>query len=208
MIELLGLSGNTLTVFALINSFTETNGGFNGSEQYLADWLGLSRRSIVRIVNELKENGFLTIENGKYRTVSASEAKEIAPQRDSVDKMSHVTTCHQNRTKCHTKSDNLSHNNTNYNTTITPSPPPHSATRGRDDGNDVKFKYKTVGHGGFVKMTDDQYNALLRMVDADTLDEYIFRLEMLLGTPAKNGTGYVHSPYHTIRKWIIEDAGM
>lgn len=127
MIELLGLSGNSLTVFALINSFTETNGGFNGSEQYLADWLGLSRRSIVRIVNELKANGLLTVDDGKYRTISSLNAKKMALSKTADDKTSHVTDCHQNRTKCHTKSDNLSHNNTNYNTTITPSPPPHSA---------------------------------------------------------------------------------
>ena len=122
--------------------------------------------------------------------------------------MSHVTDCHQNRTKCHTKSDNLSHNNTNYNTTITPSPPPHSATREGKMGEDVEFKYKTYGHGGFVRMTEGQYESLLRLVDRDTLDEYIFRLEMLLGTPAKNGTGYVHSPYQTLRKWITQDSAL
>ena len=208
MISNLGLSGNSLTVFALINSFCEGGREFNGSEQYLADWLGLSRRSIVRIVNELREKGFVTVENGKYRTISPRKANEIITSDYEQDKMSHVTSCHQNRTKCHTKSDKLSHNNTNYNTTITPSPPPHSATREGKMGEDVEFKYKTYGHGGFVRMTEGQYESLLRLVDRDTLDEYIFRLEMLLGTPAKNGTGYVHSPYHTIKKWINDDAAL
>ena len=208
MIELLGLSGNSLTVFALINSFTETNGGFNGSEQYLADWLGLSRRSIVRIVNELKANGLLTVDDGKYRTISSLNAKKMALSKTADDKTSHVTDCHQNRTKCHTKSDNLSHNNTNYTTTITPSPPPHSATREEKADDNPKYRFVTVGQGGFVKMTGEQYAALLNMVDERTLDEYIFRMETLLSVPAKNGTVYVHSPYHTIRKWINDDAAL
>ena len=102
----------------------------------------------------------------------------------------------------------MSPNNNRYNTTITPSPPPHSAAREGSNGQDVRFKYRTFGEGGFVRMTDEQYDALLRMVDRDTLDEYIFRMEMLLSVPAKNGTGYVHSPYHTIKKWINDDAAL
>ncbi len=208
MISNLGLSGNSLTVFALINSFCEGGREFNGSEQYLADWLGLSRRSIVRIVNELREKGFVTVENGKYRTISPQKANEIITSDYEQDKMSHVTSCHQNRTKCHTKSDKLTHNNTNYNTTITTTPPPHGATReGKADEN-PKYRFVTVGHGGFVKMTVEQYAALLNMVDERTLDEYIFRMETLLSVPAKNGTVYVHSPYHTIRKWINEDTAL
>lgn len=82
----LGLSGNDLMVFALINGFSQDGQGcFYGSLNYICETCGISRRTAIYILNDLVERGFLlkeeTIQNGVKRVlyqVNRSSA-EIAP---------------------------------------------------------------------------------------------------------------------------------
>nr|DAH15049.1 MAG TPA: replisome organizer protein [Caudoviricetes sp.] len=52
----LNLSGNELIVYAIIYGFTQNKQGeFTGSAQYLADWVGCTRRTVMTILNKLLE---------------------------------------------------------------------------------------------------------------------------------------------------------
>ncbi len=224
MIEILGLSGNTLTVFALINSFTESNGSYNGSMQYIADWLGISRKSVERATKDLRERGLVRLTDGKYIARSCAEIEaELTDGREDTDssispdcnhpvmggedKMSQPTKAPTQPTKCPDTTDKMSHNNNINNNTLTKSLPLLNASRWREG---VLPKYITVrvGHSELVKMTPEQHESLKKLVNQTTLEDYILRMHKLLELPAKNGTVYVHSAYHTIKKWIEEDMSL
>ena len=52
----LKLSGNELIVYAIIYGFSQNKQGeFTGSAQYLADWVGCTRRTVMTILNNLVE---------------------------------------------------------------------------------------------------------------------------------------------------------
>ncbi len=52
----LKLSGNELIVYAIIYGFSQNKQGeFTGSAQYLADWVGCTRRTVMAILNKLVE---------------------------------------------------------------------------------------------------------------------------------------------------------
>lgn len=70
----LGLSGNDLMVFALINGFSQDGQGcFYGSLPYICETCGISRRTAIYILNDLVERGYLlkneTIQNGVKRVL-------------------------------------------------------------------------------------------------------------------------------------------
>ena len=82
----LGLSGNDLMVFALINGFSQDGQGcFYGSLPYICETCGISRRTAIYILNDLVERGFLlkneTIQNGVKRVIYQVNrgSAEIAP---------------------------------------------------------------------------------------------------------------------------------
>ena len=57
----LKLSGNELIVYAIIYGFSQNKQGeFTGSAQYLADWVGCTRRTVMSILNKLVENNFIS----------------------------------------------------------------------------------------------------------------------------------------------------
>ena len=56
----LGLKGNELLAFALIYSFSRDGVSvFKGSAQYIADWCGVSRRNVSRILDKLQDRGLI-----------------------------------------------------------------------------------------------------------------------------------------------------
>jgi predicted transcriptional regulator len=60
MVNRLKLSGNELMVYAMIYGFSQDNKSkFKGSYQYLANAIGVSKRSIVTILNKLTKKGLL-----------------------------------------------------------------------------------------------------------------------------------------------------
>ena len=82
----LGLSGNDLMVFALINGFSQDGQGcFYGSLPYICETCGISRRTAIYILNDLVKRGFLvkneTIQNGVKRVIYQVNrgSAEIAP---------------------------------------------------------------------------------------------------------------------------------
>lgn len=88
----LKLSGNELIVYAIIYGFSQNKQGtFTGSLQYLADWVGCSKRSVMRALNRLVEEKFIT----KTETVLNNNEKRVSYQADRwCDKLSWgVTNC-------------------------------------------------------------------------------------------------------------------
>ncbi len=56
----LGLKGNELDVYAIIYGFSQTeNQFFTGSHQYLAEWVGVSRQTIITCLNSLIKKGLI-----------------------------------------------------------------------------------------------------------------------------------------------------
>ncbi len=60
MVTELGLSGKALQLYALLYGFSqEKGGGYSGRQDYLMEWLGCTRRSILNYITELKGKGLL-----------------------------------------------------------------------------------------------------------------------------------------------------
>ena len=75
----LNLSGNELIVYAIIYGFSQNKQGeFTGSAQYLADWVGCTRRTIMSILNKLVENGTIS----KTETVLNNNEKRVSYQAE------------------------------------------------------------------------------------------------------------------------------
>lgn len=131
MVTELGLKGNDLMAYALINGFTrEQNTYFTGSLQYVADWLNIERRSVTRTLKRLVEQDLLlkeeTYVNGvkfcKYRAIRPSEG--CSQNEDTIDKMSPdkndiaIDKMSPNNIDIYTNTSNNINNNTNKLNTI------------------------------------------------------------------------------------------
>ena len=83
----LNLSGNELIVYAIIYGFSQNKQGeFTGSAQYLADWVGCTRRTIMSILNKLVEDGTIS----KTETVLNNNEKRVSYQAErGCEKISH-----------------------------------------------------------------------------------------------------------------------
>ncbi len=56
----LNLSGNELFIYAIIFGFSqEENNEFTGSVQYLADWIGATKRTVYNVLNSLCEKQYI-----------------------------------------------------------------------------------------------------------------------------------------------------
>ena len=105
----LDLSGNELIVYAIIYGFSQNKQGeFTGSAQYLADWVGCTRRTIMSILNKLVEDGTIS----KTETVLNNNEKRVSYQAErGCEKIS------QGVKNFHRGCEKISHNiNINNNT--------------------------------------------------------------------------------------------
>lgn len=78
MLNQLNLKGNQLQIFAIIHGFSHSEENeFKGSLQYLCEFTGASRSTVIRSLSELQEQGFIekreVYENGvkfnRYKSV-------------------------------------------------------------------------------------------------------------------------------------------
>ena len=83
----LKLSGNELIVYAIIYGFSQNKQGeFTGSAQYLADWVGCTRRTVMTILNKLVENNFIS----KTEIILNNNEKRVSYQAErGCEKISH-----------------------------------------------------------------------------------------------------------------------
>lgn len=104
----LKLSGNELIVYAIIYGFSQNKQGeFTGSAQYLADWVGCTRRTVMTILSRLTEEKLIT----KTEIVLNNNVTRVSYQAErGCEKIS------QGVKKFHRGCEKFSHNNTNNNT--------------------------------------------------------------------------------------------
>ena len=119
----LKLSGNELIVYAIIYGFSQNKQGeFTGSAQYLADWVGCTRRTVMTILNKLVENNFIS----KTEIILNNNEKRVSYQAErGCEKTSQgVKNFHSGCEKIsqggvknfHRGCEKISHNNINNNT--------------------------------------------------------------------------------------------
>ncbi len=86
----LNLKGNELILYSIIYSFTQgtREHWFMGSHQFLSNWIGVSRRAIIYLLNSLLDKGLIIkrerIESGvrfcDYRTATSDEQILCKPE--------------------------------------------------------------------------------------------------------------------------------
>ena len=103
----LKLSGNELIVYAIIYGFSQNKQGeFTGSAQYLADWVGCTRRTVMTILNKLVEAKLIS----KTEIILNNNEKRVSYQADrGCEKIS------QGVKNFHRGCEKISHNNINNN---------------------------------------------------------------------------------------------
>ena len=81
MINELGLSGRELQVYAIIYGFTQDEESeFNGSLNYIAEWLGTSNKvTVTRALNSLIEKGYITKRQTTAKGVKTNYYRAVLP---------------------------------------------------------------------------------------------------------------------------------
>ena len=121
MTKVLGLGGAKLLVYALIYSFTVSEGSFFGSRGYMAEACGTSVKTVDRALRELVNSGLLlrgevtNLESIEYKA-NISPQTEGESQNDAPSKKSHQEgqKVLPLGSECRTGGDKLSHNNKDY----------------------------------------------------------------------------------------------
>ncbi len=186
MLGELGLRGGDLLIFAVIYSFTHgERGSYYGTQKYLSDSTGLARSSVKRSLTALLDKGYIEKFDFEDRIAYKSSAESIKKQSnkktasDSAEEEYYLPSAR--RTPTNGDGD--------------PEYPSSGIIR-------PKYNFLSVSRDDCVRMTDKQYEYLLKMVGSEALTCYIRRLELLI-----QNQGYrTFSPYKTIKKWILSDA--
>ena len=79
MVNELSLSGNDLICYAVIYGFSQDDNFWEGSQSYLSDWLGVSRRTVVDILKRLISNGLIAKQEYEVNKVKFCKYKAIVP---------------------------------------------------------------------------------------------------------------------------------
>lgn len=79
MVNELSLSGNDLICYAVIYGFSQDDNFWDGSQSYLSDWLGVSRRTVIDILKRLISNGLIVKQEYEVNNVKFCKYKAIVP---------------------------------------------------------------------------------------------------------------------------------
>lgn len=122
MVNRLKLSGNDLNVYAIIYGFSQGDGiGFIGSAQYLADFCGMSRRSLMDVLNRLVKANLIQkkseivdgVKHCMYKTVPV-EGYEVSSQDMRNPHMGYEESSQGDMRKSHRGYEESSHNKELY----------------------------------------------------------------------------------------------
>lgn len=153
MLNQLHLKGNTLQVFAIIHGFSHSEDNeYKGSLQYLCEFTGASRSTVIRSLTELQERGYIDkredYENGvkfnRYKSSVDMSAYFDTPRvKMTPPPCQNDTTPHVKMTP-HNIEDNINH--------INPHNPPEGEQqkpkrkRKSDSAEDVEAAVKAFGY--------------------------------------------------------------
>lgn len=79
MVKELNLSGNDLICYAIVYGFSQNDNYWEGSQSYLSEWLGISRRGTIDVINRLVKQGCLEKEEYDVNKVKFCKYKAIVP---------------------------------------------------------------------------------------------------------------------------------
>lgn len=79
MVNELELSGNDLICYAVIYGFSQDDNYWEGSQTYLSEWLGISRRTTIDVLNRLILNGHIDKQEYEVNKVKFCKYKAIVP---------------------------------------------------------------------------------------------------------------------------------
>ena len=211
MREDLGLKDKELTVYAIIYGFSQDGSSeYNGSANYLAEWIGCSRPTIMAVLKALVEKGLLvkrdTYNNGvrfcSYTAVTALPNSLQGVKNFNRGVSNNLTGavkdfnrgCKdslQNNTRDKDRDNNRNINIGDAGASTDPAPD------GEKDKKPVKHKHGDYGH---VLLSDKDYKKLVADFGSDMmlaavkyLDEYI------------EEKGYKSKNHNlAIRRWVID----
>ena len=76
----LGLRGNALDIYAIIYGFSQvSHQEFTASINYLCEWLGVSRPTVINTLKDLVDGGFLTKESEELNGVIYNRYSAVVP---------------------------------------------------------------------------------------------------------------------------------
>ena len=229
----LGLSGNELYVYALIYSYTSGEVGmYYGKRQYFADTLGISLRTLSRMLSSLFARGYIekTVSpDGLYkgiRCVEFSRIKEAERVESSeksersaslpTDSNARVGACDVNNVEkgdgAHLSFWTEEKREAAYRRIIanrfgkvSPDEEKMLIEEYKEKGVNAKSSFLHLGIGGRVLVTEEQYKALAERIGANRLHGYIERLDHMLFRNETNGMQCQRPHYKVIKKWIEDD---
>lgn len=79
MVNDLKLSGNDLICYAIIYGFSQDDNYWEGSQSYLSEWMGISRRCTIDILNRLTQKGYIDKQEYEVNKVKFCKYKAIVP---------------------------------------------------------------------------------------------------------------------------------
>ena len=80
MRNVLGLKGNALDIYAIIYGFSQvSHQEFTASINYLCEWIGASRPTVINTLKDLVDNGYLTKESNEVNGVIYNRYTAIVP---------------------------------------------------------------------------------------------------------------------------------
>lgn len=86
MINRLGLSGRELQVYAIIYGFTQDGETeFNGSINYISEWLNCTRKTVIETLKSLIEKGYITKKQTTVNGVKVNYYKTVLPIPTGVE---------------------------------------------------------------------------------------------------------------------------
>ena len=87
MRNLLGLRGNALDIYAIIYGFSQADHQeFTASINYLCEWLGVSRPTIINNLKDLVDRGLLTKESEDINGVTYCRYRAVIPDEEGSQK--------------------------------------------------------------------------------------------------------------------------
>ena len=79
MVNELHLSGNELVCYAIIYGFSQDGKFWDGSLTYLSEWMGVSRRTTINVINSLITKGYIEKQDYEVNNVKFCKYRAIAP---------------------------------------------------------------------------------------------------------------------------------
>lgn len=84
----LGLSGNALSIYAIIYGFSQVaHQEFTASINYLCEWLGVSRPTVINTLKDLVDKGYLTKESEEKNNIIYNRYTAVVPDFTTSQKI-------------------------------------------------------------------------------------------------------------------------